>query len=177
MTIENCAAFCTGYKYFGTEYAGECYCGNTIDSTSTQTTTLGDCSMSCTGNPSQYCGGPNRVELYEQDGITVPSAPSQPTTVGTWSFYKCMTEATGVRALGADSFAADTLTLEECAEFCAGYQYFGAEYARECYCGNGFGEGAVEAPAAECGMSCAGDASKLCGAGNRLSVYAAEAEA
>lgn len=26
MTLETCAAFCNGYKYFGVEYASQCYC-------------------------------------------------------------------------------------------------------------------------------------------------------
>ncbi|KXX74595.1 putative fungistatic metabolite [Madurella mycetomatis] len=172
MTLENCAAFCDGYRYFGTEYAGECFCGNTIHPTSTEAS-LEDCSMACTGNPYQYCGGANRLELYETDDVTAPAGPSQPVTVGTWTFYGCMTEATAARALGSDSFAADILTLEDCAEFCAGYQYFGAEFGRECYCGNSFGTGSAEAPAGDCTMTCAGDSSQFCGAGNRLSVYEA----
>jgi hypothetical protein len=181
MTLENCAAFCTGHKYFATEYAAECYCGNTLHATSTNAS-LDDCSMPCSGNPAQYCGGPNRIELYETDDVvpvattttaSSPSAePTQPATVeGGWTFYKCMTEATGVRALGAETLASDELTLEACGAFCDGYQYFGAEYGRECYCGNAFGEGAVEAAAADCSMVCAGDAGALCGNGNRLSVY------
>ncbi|KAL2023889.1 hypothetical protein VTK56DRAFT_666 [Thermocarpiscus australiensis] len=172
MTLENCAAFCDGYKYFGTEYASECYCGNGLHPTSTNAS-LDDCSMTCSGNPYQYCGGPNRLELYEADGIAPAPGPSQPATVGTWTFHKCVTEATGVRALSATSLASDTLTLEDCADFCAGYQYFGAEFGRECYCGNSFNEGSVEAPAAECSMPCAGNDLEICGAGNRLSVYEA----
>lgn len=172
MTLENCAAFCDGYRYFGTEYAGECFCGNTLHPTSTEAA-LEDCSMTCTGNPYQYCGGPNRLELYEAAGAEAPPAPSQPATVGAWTFHGCMTEATGARALASEALAADSLTLEGCAAFCDGYRYFGAEFGRECYCGDAFGEGSAEAPAADCSMPCAGDGGQLCGAGNRLSVYVA----
>jgi hypothetical protein len=31
-TLESCAAACSGYNYFGTEYSTECYCGNTLGS-------------------------------------------------------------------------------------------------------------------------------------------------
>ncbi|KAK4157645.1 hypothetical protein C8A00DRAFT_11591 [Chaetomidium leptoderma] len=184
MTLESCAAFCAGYRYFGTQYAAECYCGNALSALSTEAPALADCAMPCSGNAFQYCGGPNRIELYENYDavVTVPvpgggggAPPTQPATVaggGGWGFYGCMTEATGVRALGAEApLAVDDLTLESCAAFCEGYQYFGAEYGRECYCGNGFGEGSVEASAADCSMACAGDATELCGNGNRLSVY------
>jgi hypothetical protein len=37
-----------------------------------------------------------------------------------------------VRALSADSYAADDMTLESCASFCSAYSYFGTEYGREC---------------------------------------------
>lgn len=84
-----------------------------------------------------------------------------------------MTEGTGVRALGSQTWAAGTMTLEACANFCQGYTYFGTEYASECYCGNVFGAGSVEANVQDCSMPCAGNSSEYCGAGNRLSVYRA----
>ncbi|KAH6845490.1 hypothetical protein B0I37DRAFT_380295 [Chaetomium sp. MPI-CAGE-AT-0009] len=176
MTLENCAAFCAGYRYFGTEYAAECYCGNVLHTTAANVS-LADCSMPCSGNPAQYCGGPDRLELYESDAATNPPAePSQPATVSSegaqWEFHGCVTEGTGVRALAAETLASDELTLEACAAFCEAYQFFGAEYGRECYCGNELAESAAEVSAAECSMACAGDGETLCGNGNRLSVYA-----
>ncbi|KAL2130999.1 hypothetical protein VTI74DRAFT_5681 [Chaetomium olivicolor] len=178
MTLESCATFCAGYKYFATEYSAECYCGNTLHPTSAEAASVDECSMTCSGNPLQYCGGPNRLELYVNDAVAAPSGggsqpqPTQPATVaGGWTFYKCMTEATGARALASETLAADDMTLEKCAAFCDGYAYFGAEYGRECYCGNAFSQGSIEAAAADCSMACAGNAGELCGNGNRLSVY------
>ncbi|KAI5199776.1 hypothetical protein E4T39_06075 [Aureobasidium subglaciale] len=63
MTLENCAAFCNGYKYFGVEYSAECYCGSSFgpgsaiapDST---------CSMLCSGNQQELCGGPGALSVY-----------------------------------------------------------------------------------------------------------------
>ncbi|TVY28792.1 WSC domain-containing protein [Lachnellula hyalina] len=98
-----------------------------------------------------------------------PTAP--PTIPPTWTFLGCQTEATSTRALSSNTYANDSMTLESCADFCAGYTYFGTEYARECYCGDVFEEGSVEAAAVDCSFACAGDAGELCGAGNRLSVY------
>ncbi|KAL1837323.1 hypothetical protein VTJ49DRAFT_3994 [Mycothermus thermophilus] len=183
MTIEACAEFCSGYRYFGTEYSAECFCGNTLHASSTNAS-LEDCSMTCSGNPLQYCGGPNRLDLYENTEVPEtetpppPPQPSQPATVtagsNTWNFVACRTEATGARALASEAYAADEMTLESCAAFCEGYKYFGTEYARECFCGNSFGTGSVEAPATDCSMACAGNGGQLCGAGNRLSVYERE---
>lgn len=90
MTLESCAAFCEGYKYFGAEYGRECefarglvsiwclslvylskladlapvgYCGNTADA-STEAAPLDDCNMVCSGSSVEYCGSGNRLELY-----------------------------------------------------------------------------------------------------------------
>ena len=52
-----------------------------------------------------------------------------------WSYVSCYTEATGVRALTSDSYFADDLTVQICANYCANipnsnYKYFGVEYGR-----------------------------------------------
>ncbi|KAK4103952.1 heme peroxidase [Parathielavia hyrcaniae] len=179
MTLESCAAFCAGHRYFGTEYSAECFCGDALDPSSAEAASVDECGMTCSGNPLQFCGGPNRLELYETDEVADSGEgggegqqPEQPETVeGGWTFYECMTEANGPRALGGKTWADDGMTLEACATFCEGFAYFGAEYGRECYCGDGFAEGSVEAPAGDCSMPCAGDGAQLCGNGNRLSVY------
>ncbi|KAK0618381.1 glyoxal oxidase N-terminus-domain-containing protein [Bombardia bombarda] len=95
----------------------------------------------------------------------------QPATVENYNWYGCQTESATGRALSATDFAADTMTLESCRTFCSAYTYFGAEYGRECYCGNSFSAGSVPAPASDCNFPCPGNTSELCGAGARLSVY------
>lgn len=71
------------------------------------------------------------------------------------------------------TYADDAMTLDSCEAFCSGKgtTYFGVEYARECYCGNKFEAGSVNAPASDCNMLCSGDQLQYCGSGNRLSVY------
>lgn len=101
--------------------------------------------------------------------------PGQPAKVDVWSFAGCYTEADGVRALSDKTYADDGMTLESCASFCKGSNYFGVEYARECYCGNQFNAGSVKTSAAECSMRCAGQDCEYCGAGGRLSVYSLQA--
>ncbi|KAK0719759.1 hypothetical protein B0H67DRAFT_599414 [Lasiosphaeris hirsuta] len=158
MTLNKCAAFCSEYKYFAAEYAAECFCGNAIHPTSLNTS-LSECSMPCAGNPLQYCGAGNRLQLYEAATVVPPRHRlTRPRlTLG--------------GRLTAKAYADATMTLEECALFCDGYKYFGAEYGSECYCGNGFGEGSVEVGEAECAMACAGGVDEFCGSGDRLSVY------
>jgi hypothetical protein len=66
MTLESCAAFCTGSSMFGVEYGRECmynepfpqkltdsklgYCGNGLGTGSVKATTQGDCSFPCPGD-------------------------------------------------------------------------------------------------------------------------------
>ncbi|OWP05583.1 hypothetical protein B2J93_459 [Marssonina coronariae] len=102
-----------------------------------------------------------------------PSGPTIVPSIGLYHYLGCYTEGTNVRALAGALYANDSLTMQTCAQACGEYTYFGAEYGRECWCGNSFGAGSVLAPKgdAECTKLCAGDGSQYCGNGNRLSVY------
>lgn len=64
MTLESCAAFCKGFTYFGTEYGRECYCGNVLKQGAVKATNQDDCSFSCAGDGTEYCGAGSRLELY-----------------------------------------------------------------------------------------------------------------
>lgn len=52
--------------------------------------------------------------------------------LGSYTMLSCWAEGAAARALGAASTADDEMTLEKCMEFCAGYNYWGTEYGREC---------------------------------------------
>ncbi|KXJ84959.1 carbohydrate-binding WSC, partial [Microdochium bolleyi] len=64
LTLEKCAAACSGYNYFGTEYASECTCANVLIGTGNSKTAESECSMTCSGDPAQFCGDGNRLSLY-----------------------------------------------------------------------------------------------------------------
>ena len=74
VTLESCESYCAGYKYFGTEYSDECYCGNTFNAGSVSASNA-DCSMTCAANASEFCGGPDRLSVYVLNG-TIPPASS-----------------------------------------------------------------------------------------------------
>lgn len=61
MTVESCAAFCQGFKYFGVEYSRECYCGNELGG---EAAPDAQCSEICAGDSSQWCGAAGRLNLY-----------------------------------------------------------------------------------------------------------------
>lgn len=169
MTNEACATYCKSYKYFGTEYGSECYCGSFL-ADSSKTAPTEECNMPCSGDQYEYCGAGGRLELYQNPNITTGN-PEQPAAVGNYVLVGCQTEGNNTRALAATSLVQDNMTNEVCANWCKDYQYFGTEYGRECYCGNTLDVSSTVAPPAECRMLCAGSNTEYCGAGNRLSVY------
>lgn len=71
MTLESCAKFCKGFTYFGVEYGRECYCGNKLNEGSVKAK-QDDCSFTCPGDGSEYCGAGNRLEMY----MTAPETSS-----------------------------------------------------------------------------------------------------
>jgi len=91
-----------------------------------------------------------------------------------WSYQGCWVDNANGRALIQYNQNANTNTIESCIAQCAklGYTIAGTEYADECYCDNYLRNGAELADSDdECNKPCAGDATEMCGAGNRLSVY------
>ncbi len=138
MTLESCMTNCTGFDYWATEYGRECYCGNSVEASSAEAPAE-DCSMVCGGDPTEFCGNGNRIELYSTTATRSTSATPTPTgtlavrpTVGAYTFVGCQTEATTGRALSDKTYADDAMTLDSCATFCSGYTYFATEYSREC---------------------------------------------
>jgi hypothetical protein len=79
MTVEKCAAFCSAYRYFGVEYSSECFCG---DALSGKEAPAGECAMLCSGDKKQWCGGPNRLNLYgKADPATTTTASSTSSSI------------------------------------------------------------------------------------------------
>lgn len=82
MTTQGCTSWCynNGYSFGGTEYAGECWCGNSIAGSTKLDASK--CNMACKGNGSQMCGGPAALSLYgdaskvnmKRDIIELPDA-------------------------------------------------------------------------------------------------------
>ena len=170
MTNPLCASHCSSYRYFGTQFSTECYCGSFVHP-STELAVLSECSMPCGGNASEFCGGPNRLELYMNSDV-VGGEPEQPVAAGGFVYLGCRTEVlNGTRALAGATTSGDDMSNEECSEFCEGYEFMGTQFGRECYCGQELSEKAEAAEATECDMLCSGTTMEFCGGPNRISVY------
>ncbi|KAL5352183.1 hypothetical protein ACLOAV_002130 [Pseudogymnoascus australis] len=174
LTNAICQSTCKslGYVLAGTEYSGECYCGNYISSTAKAATS--GCDMACHGDAAEKCGGSNRLSLYGFGGaeaVVKPVARSKDSVDG-YKYQGCYVDSRDARVLSGASLAHDELTLEKCAAFCkeGGFKVFGAEYGRECWCGAALGP-TTKVGEEQCDQSCNGDVSEACGQGDRLSVY------
>ncbi|KZL84280.1 wsc domain-containing protein [Colletotrichum incanum] len=65
MTIDKCATWAAsnGFQHFGIEYSRECWGGNALNPKS-GAADFASCSMKCSGNANEVCGGPDRLSLY-----------------------------------------------------------------------------------------------------------------
>ncbi|KAM3075160.1 hypothetical protein ACMFMF_005839 [Clarireedia jacksonii] len=191
MSVGLCTFACAAasYNLAGLEYGTECWCGNSLSNGGVLAPEgTSGCSTLCTGNLSEYCGGTNRLDIYNYNNATITSDPTTTSstantltsstvppsiqqTVGAYNYYGCRTEGVDTRALSSKVSADNNMSLEVCEASCVGYTYFGTEYSRECYCGNLFSNGSIHVADAECNFPCAGNGSEFCGASERLSVY------
>ena len=60
-TPENVSVLFQGYKYAGTQYSKECFCGDSYDKYGP----ADNCDMACSGDASQTCGGTWALQVYE----------------------------------------------------------------------------------------------------------------
>ncbi|TFK51378.1 copper radical oxidase [Heliocybe sulcata] len=188
-TVESCTAACynAGYTLAGLEYSTQCFCDVTIRNFGGPAASS-DCDMTCAGNSSEYCGGPNRLNLYNYTGMPPPppSTPPagggntgssvEPVTSGLpmpWNYSGCWVDNANGRIL-ANQMPGDTtnMTIGDCVGYCASQNYTlaGAEYSTECYCGNDLINGATPASDTDCNMACGGNSTSV-RAVKFLSVY------
>lgn len=173
MTIESCIAFCEtrGFAYAGVEYSVECFCGSDLAPAAAQVAAT-DCSMPCSGDATQPCGGPSRLNLFHNTAVVGPQVNPG---VNGFTHMGCYSEGTTGRALTygvpGSVIPGGEMTVAKCTAAClaANFLLAGVEYGGECFCGNTISNGG--APATGCNMLCNGNSSEYCGAGNRLNVY------
>ena len=198
MTLESCAAFCQGFGFtmFGTEYSRECYCGDSTNDGSILAANQDDCNMVCGGDDSEYCGGPNRLDLYKigaadssstsstltSPALTTPSPTGPIINPGdaNYGYYACVAEPSTGRVLPMLIDDNDQMTVDRCLSVCTslGNKYCGIEYGRECWGGDTLNlagdTGATpgrNVTDSQCSFLCPGQSSEYCGADLRLTMY------
>ncbi|XP_067939949.1 uncharacterized protein [Watersipora subatra] len=164
-SVQECCQFCydNGYRVFGTEYGGECFCGDSgYDKHESADET--ECSMKCAdGLP---CGGPWRISIY----LLTEDESLKPVYQGCYADSAEKNSCTLLAGLA-------TATL--CANIChqAGFQIFGLKSSNQCFCGNINGRYSGSATVdSECDQPCSGDSGEFCGGAETYSVYRTEKE-
>lgn len=127
-----------------------------------------ECKAPCAGDTTQVCGDGGRVSLYYN---TSKGGPKNPDSVAGSARFGCMTESPQGRTLSGKGFGSDDMSLELCESSCLGYQFWGVEYGRECYCGNSLRDGTEQVADGSCDKICSGNPAQLCGSGGHLMVY------
>jgi WSC domain len=69
VTSTGCVAYCDskGFRLAGTEFGGQCFCGNALVNSTLQPDS--SCTMKCEGDASQICGGGLTLSVYSKNGI------------------------------------------------------------------------------------------------------------
>ncbi|KAJ9123152.1 hypothetical protein QFC22_001345 [Naganishia vaughanmartiniae] len=98
-----------------------------------------------------------------------------------WSYVGCVEESDSTRLLNGFGFSSTGQnSISVCTAICGqmGYEYAGAEYGQECYCGNAYnGDGGQVFADSDCEIPCPGDNKQACGNAWRIALYKRDASA
>ncbi|KAI5784974.1 WSC domain-containing protein [Peziza echinospora] len=193
MCMQDCFAHKRNYRFAGTQYHRECWCDMELPNLKVSDV---DCNFDCSGDGTQICGGNgyfgggSYISLFvdsERSNGSVSTTAAIPTSTSTktvetmsptinpgnpqFGYAGCFAEPTsGGRALPT-LWSSDNMTVNACLERCAGLNYAGLEYGRECWCGTAIRPQATQRPHAECDILCAKNETEYCGARRRLGLY------
>ncbi|KAH9032999.1 WSC domain-containing protein [Lactarius pseudohatsudake] len=186
-TVGSCVAACQaqGFSLAGVEFGRECWCGSQLQHGSTffgndngiqhgnfrQNPNALHCNMGCQGNPSETCGGPALLNLYNFTG-TYPIGASVVPAVDGWTSRGCHSDTVSSRTL-EQRIDVGSVTAESCVNVCQSQSFSiaGLEYAQECWCGNEIKSPGAPISQSACNQACVGDASEVCGGPNALQIY------
>jgi hypothetical protein len=124
MTTATCAAFCSDFKYFGTEYGRECWCGNDINANAAAAESVTECDKPCAGAASELCGAGDRINVYQNGAF---SGPPTVATVYQADYEGCAIDSASDRLFKGAAHSSDDMTPAVCANFCQDFAYFGVE--------------------------------------------------
>ncbi|KAL8743437.1 MAG: hypothetical protein Q9190_004206 [Brigantiaea leucoxantha] len=149
--------------------------GEETSTTSTTTSSSPTTKPSTTSTISTTTTSPSSTTLKtttSSSTSTTSSASTAGPTLAGYTYEGCYTDSTSARVLTGKSTSSNTMSYSSCSSYCYGFIYFGVEYGRECYCGNIFSNPTSPAPSAsDCNTKCSGDATQICGAGNRMNLF------
>lgn len=132
------------------------------------------CSLPCSGDNTETCGGNDYLNVYQD--TTFPTVDDS--TISDYVPMGCYSEGTNGRALiyQQNQLSSTNLTVEECLFACkdGGYSFAGVEYGSQCFCGVVLGNGTLPLSSTSCNMPCTGNSSETCGGPSTLNLYVAK---
>ncbi|CAG8705460.1 1872_t:CDS:1 [Rhizophagus irregularis] len=195
MNVGHCIKHCIDYlfTYAALENGINCRCGY---ADALQTYIEADnklCNKLCTtatykGNVTYPCGGLGAYTVYKAEiqyftppiGITVEEKLNIMNNIDKDKFkypnYRGCIEDNrycGQRVLGNKCTNTETMTVEECINYCreGNYRYAGLEARVQCFCGNTYNPLGRLLGSEYCSNSCPGNNYQLCGGSFALSIY------
>ncbi|KAJ7237158.1 WSC domain-containing protein [Mycena rebaudengoi] len=173
VTVQSCLDSCAagGFILAGVEFGNECYCGNALLYVYGESEA---CDMPCSGNASEFCGGPKALNLYQfADRPFTTGPPSTVFSYKNWVWWGCMDELfpLGGRLLPHAPLVpipGEQMTVEGCLDGCAaaGYNAAALEAGQECYCDladRPQPPGWESTNSFECADPCLANATEVCG--------------
>lgn len=110
-----------------------------------------------------------RAAFYERTDPPTPQNPGIAVVQG-FHWMGCYADNAPDRNLPQHAQSADDMTPAKCASLCPQSNFIGVEFGRECWCGPSL-QYNYKTFNRLCPMSCAGDASSICGGRNYLTLY------
>lgn len=192
--------YATDFTYAGVMLGNECWCGNGIrnekasNETECGTPCSGMPSEICGGTarinifqavvPKVTTTASTTKTLSSSTSSATTKSSSASTPTGSpapvWQSLGCYMDPANPRTLTNIVLVpggSNNMTISACKSACyaGGYQYAGTENGNQCWCDNSLKQTAAEwGPAPDqssCNKPCTGNASELCGAGARVSIY------
>ncbi|KAF7860407.1 hypothetical protein EAF04_008533 [Stromatinia cepivora] len=181
MTVESCIQNCitAGYSIAGMEYYTQCYCDSAVINQGALASSDSQCNTPCGGNPTQMCGGGDRMSVYSnQTNMTVLPLPviEKRALPGNWKYKGCLTDNAVNRVFPYLTILPNNNTATNCLSMCSEYGYGagGMEYSNQCFCGdvqNVIDHRAALVNDSQCVMLCSGDRDTYCGGPSLISYY------
>ncbi|CAG8557172.1 8112_t:CDS:2, partial [Acaulospora morrowiae] len=182
-----CIMFCANYlfNYSALTRGSECRCGNQDGLKAYIQTSNSSCNIPCVGNNSYFCGGQEAYTIYTA-ALTknkIPPGGLPPinkkldilnSPKNDISYKGCFKDSPycNVRRLDGIQFEEQSMTVDMCTKYCSqkNYKYAGLEEATQCFCGNSY-DSFTALGSEDCGSSCGGNSSQICGGPLTLSIY------
>ncbi|MCJ1479052.1 hypothetical protein MMC13_007736 [Lambiella insularis] len=113
------------------------------------------------------------MNIYSATSLPTKTTSSTPTytevlTAAPFAHHVCMEDNYNGAGRLLPTQMADVQSIEGCASACSGYDYFGIEYYRQCFCGNAYDM--TQPGVAGCFFPCDG-AYEFCGGSNAMDIY------